>query len=683
MDDEWLLADGAGGFAMGPAGGPPFRRYHAWLVAAADPPLRRTLLLRGAAEWWEPVGPDGRRIDLAPMRFAADDGVGGVRPGPITGPAATDLAIGADGRSVAWATEAGGLRSHRRLAIGEGAVSLTWRIVVTAVRGDDTAPGAVGADGPAGHWCLRPFTPLRSFHHLEAAGDPPPEAEPLPDGVRLRRDDVVAELRVAAAGGGYRDDPQWWHRFALPLELDRGQDWLTDAWSPGVVRVPLAAGRPVEVRLSMRLLAPWTAEPVAPPAAAEGRSAAAARPARPAGPARPASAAARLDTAAAAYVVRREDRLTVIAGYPWFADWGRDTMISLPGLLPPGERDADAVRVLAAMAAHRRDGLLPNCFLDDAAANDHAADTGPWFLRTLATYASAPGGDARIADAGLLEAAADVVEAVARGTRHGIRLDGDGLVTAGEPGGPAVTWMDAMRGGRVFTPRHGKAVEINGLWIEGLQGLAAIDADRTRAARFRDLAARAADGFAAFAWPERGCLADRIGRRDAGDAAAPVDRPVRELRPNQLIAAACPSVPLDRSARAGVVAACRSALLTPFGLRTLEPDDAAYVGRYEGDLLARDAAYHQGTVWPWLIGPFVDASLLAADSADPEARRAAAGQARRDLEPLLATLETGCRGHLAEVYDGDPPHRPDGCPAQAWSVAEVRRALRRVATILG
>lgn len=681
---EWLLTDGAGGFAMGADGGPPSRRYHAWLIAAADPPLGRTVLWRGAAEWWTPE-PEGhgrgpRRFETSCHRFASAEEPVGPRPGPA----------GCGGGEVRWESRTPGLLVRRRLRLAAGVARMDWQL--------HPGGGLGGPDGPAPDaWWMRPFTPLTDFHALSRASDAAPELEPFAGGVRLRRGPVEAEVLIEAARGIVRVEPQWWHEFSLPAERARGQDSVHDAWSPLVLRVPLpeawaeagAGGEadPVRVSVTVRLLRPWAADPPASWSVADGSGVVtpAVTPADPPA-ATPAVAASRLAASGDAFVVRRGPigggGRTIIAGYPWFADWGRDALISLPGLLPPGRRDAEAVAVLAALAAHRRDGLLPNCFHDQAGADFHAADTGPWFLRTVAAYAATAGGVARVAEAGLLDAAADIVAAVVRGTRHGIRLDADGLLTAGEPGGPAVTWMDAVRDGVAFTPRHGKAVEVNALWIEGLRGLAEIEPDAARAGRYRELADHAAASFLErFPWPDRGCLVDRLASRDPSDPRAAIDRPVHELRPNQLIAAACPRVPLDAAARGAIVDACREHLLTPAGLRTLEPTDPAYRGRYEGDLFQRDAAYHQGTVWPWLMGPFVDAMLLAAGR-DPDRRRAAARQAWQDLQPLLGSLDDGCRGFVAEVYDGDRPHRADGCPAQAWSVAELRRVLEAITPLL-
>jgi predicted glycogen debranching enzyme len=247
-----------------------------------------------------------------------------------------------------------------------------------------------------------------------------------------------------------------------------------------------------------------------------------------------------------------------------------------------------------------------------------------------------------------------------------VRIDDDGLLAAGD-GTTPVTWMDARRDGVTFTPREGKAVELNALWLNGLVCLADLverGGDGAGADALRGAATTAGAAFrAAFWWPERGCLHDRLV--ETGDGW----RPDGMLRPNQVFAVSLPHSPLSREQQRGVVAALRNELLTPYGLRTLERSHPSYAGRYEGDLVARDAAYHNGTVWPWLIGPYVDGLLRTGGDGD---------EARAALAPLLAELDRGCLHQLAEVYDGDAPHRASGCPAQAWSVAEVRRVAERL-----
>lgn len=664
---EWLLTDGAGGFAMGCGDARLTRRYHAQLIAALEPPLRRTVLLRRTMDWFEPDG-DRSPIWCSTAEFVSDDGIVAAHPelgspgrpldrqpcvrttGPMDEPMVVDRLRGS------------GFSLQRSLALlAPGVAHLRW--IITA---DPDGSGMHGV------WCVRPFTPLIDFHSLTRAGDAPndgaPHVDRHPDGpLTVRRDDVAVTLRPGGAAG-FDDESQWWRAFALEVERDRGLEWVADEWSPGAMRarIDLEPGASDAVDLVVRQSAPAAA------ASLPERT----RPRRQRRPDGDFTAALdRLERAGEDYVVRRGDGRTVIAGYPWFADWGRDTMIALPGLLPPGRRDAEATAALAAIVAHRRDGLLPNCFHDADGADDHTADAGPWFLRTLARYAASAGARAGLIDAGLFDAAMDVVRSLVAGTRHGTGVGPDGLMHAGEDGGPPLTWMDAHRDGTVFTPRRGQPVEINALWIEGLAGLAAHHPDAAARSEAADLASRATSAFRpAFWWPERGCLADR--REPVGGGFAPV----RELRPNQVIAAACPAVPLDAADRASILRACREPLLVPTGLRTLEPAAHGYLGRYRGDLTSRDAAYHQGTVWPWLLGSWVDALELAAGD-DPAAGTAAAAQARADLQGIIDTLDDGCVGQLAEIFEGDAPHRPDGCPAQAWSVAEVLRSMRTVLRI--
>jgi predicted glycogen debranching enzyme len=380
----------------------------------------------------------------------------------------------------------------------------------------------------------------------------------------------------------------------------------------------------------------------------------------------------RLHHAARQFVVaRRSGRpgaVSVIAGYPWFADWGRDSMISLPGLLLSTGRLDEARAVLETFADHMRDGLLPNCFHDDEAPRYNTVDASLWFVHAVHAFGQARG--AAIPPR-LLRACHEVIDAYTAGIGS-IALDpADGLIKAGDPAS-ALTWMDAARGGEVFTPRRGKAVEINALWHHALRCLAEVDGPTKRGQALDGLAAQCAESMRqAFWWPQRDCLHDVLVETADGW------RGNERMRPNQVLAVSLAHSPLSEVQQRSVVAAVQRDLLTPYGLRTLAPDDPAYRGRYEGDLMQRDAAYHQGTVWPWLMGPFVEAVLRIGGFDRPSAERA-----RTLLDPLLAELDTGCLNQLAEVYDGDAPHRPSGCPAQAWSVAEVLRVLTTIEDLL-
>jgi 4-alpha-glucanotransferase len=371
------------------------------------------------------------------------------------------------------------------------------------------------------------------------------------------------------------------------------------------------------------------------------------------------------------FVVRRDRDgaagASIIAGYPWFADWGRDAMIALPGLLLRSGRCADAAIILRTFAAHLRNGLLPNCFDDGGAgASYNGADSSLWFVRAVRATATAAG-DMDLSD--LVDACRAIVRAYQAGTDYGIRVDDEGLVVADAHTASGddvpVTWMDARRGGVTFTSRAGRPIELSALWHHAQLALADM-AGGAEADALRSEAARTASSIRArFWWPERRCLYDVLcGSAAWGDG---------RMRPNQIFAVSLAPSPLDPGQQRDVVAAVTARLLTPFGLRTLDPDDPAYRGRFEGDLMQRDGAYHHGTVWPWLIGAWGEAVLRTEGFA-----HAARDRVRAALAPLLdamdaASEEGGCFGQIAEVYDGDPPHRPGGCPAQAWSVAEVLR----------
>jgi len=368
-----------------------------------------------------------------------------------------------------------------------------------------------------------------------------------------------------------------------------------------------------------------------------------------------------LAAATDAFVVKRRGATSVIAGYPWFADWGRDTMIALPGLLLLTGRHAEAGDVLEMFAKRQRNGLIPNRF-DDGTDCPHynSVDASLWFIHAACEYARVTG-DGELFDDALGPACLEVVRAYREGADFGIGMDDDGLIFAGDQT-TQLTWMDARRNGVVFTPRHGKAVEVNALWHHGLVLLGRTVGDSS----LIELAGRVASAFLpAFWWDERGCLRDVLTPMGAGKWRASA-----QIRPNQIFAASLEHSPLDREHRRRVVGVVRDRLLTPMGLRTLDPADPSYIARFEGDMMARDRAYHNGTVWPWLIGAYVE-GLLRAESFSEDAR----SEARGVLAPLIDQLAGPYPGAIAEVFDGDEPRRPGGCIAQAWSVAEVFRAF--------
>jgi len=437
--------------------------------------------------------------------------------------------------------------------------------------------------------------------------------------------------------GNYRHAPDWYRNFLYTEEAARGLDCIEDLAAPGVfsfdigqrdAAVVLRAGSDIE---------------------GDARSLAAETLARERKRRSPLS---RMDRAADAYVVSAGTRRTVIAGYPWFTDWGRDTFIAMRGLLLSRGRADIAAIILEDWSAHVSQGMLPNRFPDGSELPQYnAVDASLWFVVAAHETMAIAGSSERLQ--GAIDA---IVDGYARGTRFGIRMDDDGLLVCGEPG-VQLTWMDARVDGRVITPRIGKPVEVQALWINALYlaGRAALVQRASAAFRAR------------FVDPERGSLYDVV---DADHVAGRVDASVR---PNQIFAAGgLPFAVVDGDLARKVVETVELELVTPAGIRSLARSDPAYCARYEGGPEERDGAYHQGTVWPWLMGSFVEAWLRVHGS-----DAAAKTQARqRFVAPLAARIGASGIDHLFEIADGDAPHTPRGCPFQAWSLGELIRAQK-------
>ncbi len=460
---------------------------------------------------------------------------------------------------------------------------------------------------------------------------------------------------TALTNGTYRHDPEWFRNVLYTAERDRGLDDVEDLASPGVFTWDLDAGAAMLVLRSGDGLNIRT-EAYANRLAGDEL-------------ARRDAVTSPLHLAAESYLVDRQNGCTVLAGFPWFTDWGRDTFIAMRGLVTARGRFSQAEAILGAWASTVSEGMLPNRFVDSGDTPEfNAVDASLWFIiaghelleaARQAGYPIAPQFEER-----LFAAFDAILHAYANGTRFGISADGDGLLRAGVPG-VQLTWMDAKVGDWVVTPRIGKPVEIQALWINALH------IGSARSARCAELEEHARASFAErFPNPENGGLFDVV---DVDHVAGAVDA---KIRPNQIFAVGgLPFALVQGPAARRIVELVENRLLTPLGLRSLAPDDPDYKGHYGGDPWHRDAAYHQGTAWPWLMGAFVEAWLRV--SADPLAA-AAEGRARF-LPPLMAHLQTAGLGHVSEIADGDPPHTPRGCPFQAWSLGElirVDKALR-------
>jgi predicted glycogen debranching enzyme len=453
----------------------------------------------------------------------------------------------------------------------------------------------------------------------------------------------------AAHNGGYEHDPCWYHGFRYAEESRRGLDDIEDLWSPGRFTFELTPKNEGRLVFSSMPLAARVA------ASLDARKRAEAKRRGPA----PKTSRAALLRASESYIVRRGKGRTIIAGYPWFTDWGRDTFISMRGLCLATRRLDVARGILLEWSKLVDRGMLPNFFPDgETEPHFNSVDASLWFIVTAAEYLKL----ARNRDrARLVPAMTAILKGYRDGTRFGIGLDKDGLIRAGVPGWQ-LTWMDAKYEDECFTPRIGKPVEIQALWLAALRAAAKLAAAPKERAEWNALHEKGVAAFRARFWnPDTKALFDVVDGPDGDDPA---------IRPNQLFAISLHDDLLPGAQARAVVKTVERELLTPMGLRTLSRNHSDYHGEYEGNHRKRDTAYHQGTVWPWLIGPFVESWLKV--NGDTIAVRK---KARKFLARLEAHLAEGCLGQVAEVASGDPPHRAGGCTAQAWSVAEMLRVL--------
>ncbi|SFV17145.1 glycogen debranching enzyme, putative [Methylobacterium sp. 174MFSha1.1] len=631
MDDtrEWLEADGLGGFASGPVAGPRTRRYHALLLTATTPPTGRVVLVNGIeAE----VATEGGTVPLSTQAYAPD-------------------VIHPDGwrHLVDFAARPWPLWTYR---LPDG-TTIRHEVLVepdsceTLLRWQRTT-----GDGPC-TLTVRPLLSGRDYHALHHENPAFAFAATEQGGNVCWHPYPDVPAASALTNGVYAHAPEWYRNFLYAAERDRGLDAVEDLASPGAFTFDLAAGPAVMILRS--------GDGLGIRAAAHAERLVASERAR-------REALSPLALAACAYLVDRPGGRTLVAGFPWFTDWGRDTFIALRGLLLATGALAQARAILLAWAGAVSEGMMPNRFPDRGEAPEYnAVDASLWYVvavhDTLAAHAAAGRPVPEAEGTRLAEACAAILDGYAAGTRYGIAADADGLLRAGVPG-VQLTWMDAKVGDRVITPRIGKPVEIQALWINALKvGIARWPG---RAARWRDLERRTSAAFDRFVSPA-GALFDVV---DADHVPGAVDA---RMRPNQILAVGGLPYPLlTGDAARAVVDSVEARLLTPLGLCSLDPADPEYRGTYAGGPAERDGAYHQGTVWPWLIGPFVDAWLSV------RGRSAAAkAEARaRFLPPLQAHLDEAGLGHVSEVADGDPPHRPGGCPFQAWSLGELIRVRR-------
>ncbi len=596
---EWLETNGTGAFAMGTVAGINTRRYHALLVASLKPPVERFVMLSRVEE----------EVAVGEHSFA----LGACQYPGTVGPRGFEYLEEFRAEPCAtWRFSLDDVSLEKQVYLVEGR-----QAVVVRYRADRRITLRI-----------RPFLACRDYHSLSHANASLNQTVTETAGMARITPYWGLPAVEFRHGGRFDHDPKWYYNVEYLEEMARGLDFREDLFTPGLLVIDLAPGEWSPICISIDGTAATE-----PPAKRDP------------------------------FVVRRRDgNPTIIAGYPWFTDWGRDTMISLPGLLIVPKRLDEARQLLEGFLAHRSQGIIPNRFPDAGETPEYnTADATLWMFQAVRAWL-ASGGDRTFLRDVFYPAAKEIIDWHRRGTWFGIAVDPeDHLLKAGTPG-TQLTWMDAKVGDWVVTPRDGKPVEINALWHAALCLMAewAGELCDTNSTEYRAEADRIRESFRARFWnAERECLYDLLTPQG----------PVAKVRPNQIFAVSLPYELLESDRQRAVVRIVERELLTPVGLRTLERGDPEYKPRYEGSPVERDGAYHQGTVWPWLLGPFIDAYLIALGRTPENLDR---------CRTLVATLEAeavtgGCVGSIAEIYDGDEPRYPKGCPAQAWSVAELAR----------
>lgn len=603
---EWLLTNGIGGYAMGTVSGLNTRRYHGHLVAAIHPPTERMVLLAAV----DALVSNGNN----PLGISANQYPGSIHPEGFH----TIKSFSVD-EVATWRYRVSGMEIEKRLALHPGVNAAT-----IAYENVGKSPFTL---------ILRPLVCHRDHHgnFHESAG--------YPNNLRWLEGETHIEFGgiplVLGHPRAHREAVHgWYYRFEHSREIERGLPPRDDLFCPCELRYELQAGEVAFLTAATQSVEPLVVDRTSDEPQHR--------------------LSVMLKDAASRFIVETPERTSILAGYPWFTDWGRDTMISLPGLCLHTGRTELAKQILRDYAGQMRRGLIPNRFVESGEAPDYnTVDATLWFVNAVYRTLDAEW-DLDFAES-LAPSLLQVFECHMKGTVFGIGVDPeDGLLKQGEPG-VQLTWMDAKVGDWVVTPRHGKPVEISALWINALRAIEWIFTRLERPTkRFARAALKAEECFETKFW--------QPGLKHYLDTADPADA---TLRPNQVIAMALPFSPVDPDHARQALETVTRDLLTPNGLRTLGPEESGYRGRFEGSMSERDAAYHQGTVWPWLLGPYVTA--LVRYTGDRQEGKRILREARRML------TDYGIGG-IAEVYDGDEPQTPGGCPWQAWSIAEILRS---------
>lgn len=648
MRREWLVTNGIGGYAMGALNMARSRRYHGILVAAQVPPTERQLLLASVDAWIEQ---DGHRVPIMTHEWAT----GVVLPDGYRNLETFYL----DGSLPVWHWTHGNIKIVQRVWMPYG--QNTTYVTYSYVRGD--APLTL---------TLKPLISHRD-HHATTKGGASVQINPvqwaLGQGIDILPGEDLSRTANAAApgpfrllytGGTYKNEGNWWWSFHLSAEAQRGLTDKEDIFQAGQLDCVMQPGDTIALIATLEDSDP-----------ALWQKSLAAEQKRQADLIQVAEVdhapdwIKQLVLAADQFIVNRKiDQQmgkSVIAGYPWFSDWGRDTMISLPGLTLATHRYDVAASILRTFAKYVDQGMLPNRFPDEGGAPEYnTVDATLWYFVAIYRYLQAQPQDTALRDE-LYPILLEIVDWHRKGTRYGIQVDPtDHLLRQGDEK-TQLTWMDVKVDEEAITPRNGKPVEINALWYNALRIMGWLAAQRGEK-----------DSFSAEAEKVLASFRERFWFADKGYCYDVIDTPTghdSSLRPNQLMAVSLPFPLLEGEQAKQVVDSCARSLVGSYGLRTLAPDHDSYKGRYAGDAKGRDRVYHQGTMWAWLLGPFVSAHFRVYQDAD---------KALGYVQPIADHLLDAGLGTISEIFDGDAPHHPHGCIAQAWSVAEVLRCYREI-----
>ncbi len=655
---EWLLTNGRGGYASSTIVGCNTRAYHGLLVGSLNPPVKRVMALASCLEM---IISKGNVFNLSTFEFSDKFAPAGFC---FQKNFRKDVGVHFD-----YELEKLKLTKSVYLLRDTDTVALVYEFQ--------------NVQAPV-EFVIRPFVGLRDFHTLQKSYAPLSSSR-LDNGLIVHHNTSNScQLLLSCPSAKYVKDSQWWFNFIYRIDKERGQNFTEDLWTPGFFKCRIDSPKKIVLWANLHLpMAGFKPENLINTDIEtilqclhkhqnnirhKGNNS---------------KSGFRLSfgncqvknrklhetfcRAADEFIVKRQAqescRTTILAGYPWFADWGRDAFVSLPGLLLSTDRFEEAYSVLTIFAAAADDGMIPSRFDDTSStACFNSVDASLWFINAAFQYLQASG-NSKAFTKELLPTINWIMDSYRKGTRFDIHADTDGLISAGNEQ-TQLTWMDAKYNGIAFTPRCGKAVEVNALWYNCLCLLVQFYADRNtkEAKQYESLAYQVRKSFCELFWNEK--------KAYLNDCILPDGSTDNSLRPNQIFAVSLEYSPLSPEQQKSIVNAVQSQLLTPYGLRTLDPSSGNYKAKYNGPQRQRDEAYHQGTVWAYLIGPFVE-SYLKINQFNKESRK----QASEFIQPLLRHLnEDGCLGSISEIFDANHPHEPKGCFAQAWSVAELIRA---------